>query len=120
MPGVSRRHAAVLEELIEWWEDISRDQVGSQVVLIPIPTGWGRTTLLARFTGLIEADEQVSLTVSVRGGSLPEGLGLQAAAIRERFTEAGLRAGWPRCWGWTGPIGLPGSAWGSAACSPRG
>jgi hypothetical protein len=33
---------ALLTELVEWWEDVALGGVGSRVVLLPVPAGWGR------------------------------------------------------------------------------
>ena len=40
------RHAAVAGELVEWWEDVCLRGIGSRVVLVAVPTGWGRSTVL--------------------------------------------------------------------------
>ena len=45
----SSRHLAVLEELAEWWEDISEARIGSRVVLVEVPPGWGATMVLQEF-----------------------------------------------------------------------
>jgi hypothetical protein len=34
----SPRHQAVLEELGEWWKDISEKGIGSRVVLVEVPS----------------------------------------------------------------------------------
>src|SRR5215471_16450401 len=84
----SQRHAVVLDELVEWWEDLSRDEIGSQAVLLAVPSRWGRTTLLEQFAAIIGKDEAISIVVPVDGTSLPDGLGLQAQASRDLFREA--------------------------------
>jgi hypothetical protein len=78
----------VLEELIEWWEDLSRREIRSQAVLVGVPSRWGRTTLLKEFAAVIEDDDALSIIVPIDGASLPAGLGLQAQALRERFRGA--------------------------------
>ena len=88
MVGVSRRHAAVLGELVEWWQDLSRQEINSQAVLLPVPPQWGRTHLLNQFAAVVEEDEALSIVVPVRGASLPDGLGLQAETLRELFRDA--------------------------------
>jgi hypothetical protein len=40
----SQRQSAVLDELVEWWGDISDRKIGSQAVFLAVPPGWGRTT----------------------------------------------------------------------------
>ena len=36
-------------ELAEWWEDLWQRGIGSHVVLVPVPSGWGRSTVLGEF-----------------------------------------------------------------------
>lgn len=38
---MSRRQAEVLEELEEWREDVRERGIGSRVVLLAVPKGWG-------------------------------------------------------------------------------
>ena len=85
------RHAALVAELAEWWEDLWQARTGSRVVLVKVPSGWGRTTVLARFQTDIEArdDAPVTLTIRVDGQKLPEGdAGLQAQALRACLIKA--------------------------------
>jgi tetratricopeptide (TPR) repeat protein len=88
MVGVSARHAVVLDELVGWWRDLSGQEINSQAVLLPVPPRWGRTHLLNQFAAVVEEDEAPSIVVRVRGASLPDGLGLQALALRDLFREA--------------------------------
>ena len=88
MVGRSAQHAAVLGELVEWWQDLSRQEINSRAVLLPLPPGWGRTHLLSQFAALVEADEALSIGVPIQGASLPDGLGLQALALRDLFGGA--------------------------------
>ena len=46
MQGGSGRHAELAEELVEWWEDLWQRGMTSRVVLVAVPPGWGRTTVL--------------------------------------------------------------------------
>ena len=46
MGGGSARHAELAGELVEWWEDLWQAHTGSRVVLVAVPPGWGRTTVL--------------------------------------------------------------------------
>jgi hypothetical protein len=78
----------VLDQLVEWWQDLSRQEINSRAVLLPVPPRWGRTYLLDQFTAAVEEDEALSIVVRVRGASLPDGLGLQALALRDVFSEA--------------------------------
>jgi hypothetical protein len=50
----SSRHRAVLEELMEWWEDLRYRGTGSRVVLVPVPRRWGRSRVLEEFRGVVE------------------------------------------------------------------
>lgn len=52
---VSRRQAELLEELAEWREDMRERGIGSCVVLLVAPAGWGRLAVLARFRAAVEA-----------------------------------------------------------------
>ena len=72
---VSSQHAAVLKELVEWWQDLSRQEINSQAVLLPVPQQWGRTHLLNQFAAAIEGDEALSIVVPISAASLPDGLG---------------------------------------------
>ena len=45
----STRHQAVLEELTEWWEDVRDGDIGSRVVLVEVPPGWGAQAVLDAF-----------------------------------------------------------------------
>jgi hypothetical protein len=88
---VSGRHAAVLNELVEWWQDLSRQEINSQAVLLPVPPKWGRTYLLHQFAAVVEEDEALSIVVHVPGAALPDGLGLQALELRKLFSEARVK-----------------------------
>jgi hypothetical protein len=84
----SDRHETVLDELVEWWEDLSRRKVNSRAVLLPVPSKWGRTHLLDRFAAAVEADDAVCIVVRVDGARLPDGLGEQASELRDLFSDA--------------------------------
>ena len=53
----SRRQAEVLGELEEWREDVGERGIGSRVVLLVAPAGWGRSAVLARFQAAVEATD---------------------------------------------------------------
>ena len=91
MVGDSDRHAAALDELVEWWQDLARQEINSRAVLLPVPPRWGRTHLLNEFAAFVEDDEAVSIVVRVPGAALPDGLGLQALELRELFSEARVK-----------------------------
>ena len=49
---------------MEWWEDVRDGGIGSQVVLLEVPRGWGRSRVLNDLTGAVEdADGPVTFTV---------------------------------------------------------
>jgi hypothetical protein len=84
----SDRHAVTLGELVEWWQDLTQQAINSRAVLLPVPSRWGRTHLLDEFAAVVDDDEAVSIVVRVPGASLPDGLGLQALALQDLFSEA--------------------------------
>jgi hypothetical protein len=51
----SSRHEAVAAELGEWWEDVRDGGVGSRVVLVQVPDGWGVPAVLEELGELVEA-----------------------------------------------------------------
>ena len=40
------QHEALAGELVEWWEDLWQRGIGSRVVLVAVPPGWGRSAAL--------------------------------------------------------------------------
>jgi hypothetical protein len=88
MVGTADRHRAALDELVGWWQNLSRRKISSRTVLVPVPPRWGRTHLLHEFAARVEDDQPVSIVVRVPGAALPDGLGLQALELRKLFKEA--------------------------------
>jgi hypothetical protein len=89
MQGGAGRHAELAGELIEWWEDLWQRGMTSRVVLVAVPPGWGRSAVLDRLARAVSRDDApVTLVVRVNGRELPEGKGLQAAALRESLAGA--------------------------------
>ena len=86
--GESNRHTVPLGELVEWWQYLSRQEINSRAVLLPVPPRWGRTYLLKEFSAFVRDDEAISIVVHVPGAALPDGLGLQALELRKLFSEA--------------------------------
>jgi hypothetical protein len=82
----------VLEELTEWWEDLRDGGIGSRVVLVSVPRGWGRSRLLEEFRGVVE-DFDGPLTFSINCTPLA-GRAVQAQELRKALTavEPGSRA----------------------------
>ena len=90
----SGRHAELAEELVEWWEDLWQRGMTSRVVLVAVPPGWGRTTVLDRLAEAAGADDApVTLIARINGRELPEKklVGAQAAALRDYLAEAATR-----------------------------
>src|SRR5262245_19688447 len=92
MWGGPGRHAELAEELVEWWEDLWQRGMTSRVVLVAVPPGWVRTTVLDRLAEAAAAEDgPVTLIARVSGRELPGGAGAQAAVLRECLAEAASR-----------------------------
>jgi hypothetical protein len=64
----------------------------SRVVLVAVPPGWGRTTVLDRFAEAAGAhDAPVTLIAQINGRQLPAEVGVQAAVLRDCLAEAAKR-----------------------------
>src|SRR6266480_1332664 len=89
--------AGLLAELAEWWEDLWRERVGSQVVLVAVPAGWGRSTVLDRFAVGIKTrdDAPVTLTVRIDSQALQalESAGSRSQALARALQRQVLQAG---------------------------
>jgi tetratricopeptide (TPR) repeat protein len=96
MWGGDGRHAGLAAELGEWWEDLWQRRTGSRVVLVAVPSGWGRTTVLDRFEEGIDArdDAPVTLTLRIEGQAMRalETAGLRAQALARALEVQVLRA----------------------------
>jgi tetratricopeptide (TPR) repeat protein len=89
MQGGAGRHDELAGELIEWWEDLWQRGMTSRVVLVAVPPGWGRTAVLDRLAERAGGDDApVTLIIRINGRELPDGIGLQAAALRECLAGA--------------------------------
>jgi hypothetical protein len=86
------RQEAAAVELAQWWQGMRQRDAGSRAVLLAVPAGWGRTSVLDQLAAVISrADGPAALVVRIGGRSLPDGLGVQARALRDRLLEAGVR-----------------------------
>jgi AAA ATPase domain len=85
--GFKRRQAEVLEELGEWREDVRDRGIGSRVVLLAVPRGWGRSAVLARFAREAGDTEGPVTVLAEVDGNLPGGRAVQAAGLREVLEE---------------------------------
>jgi hypothetical protein len=83
MPLGAGRHRAAAEELAEWWEDLCDREIGSQVVLLAVPPGWGRSAVLAEFRVGAESHTGPVALVAAVGGDLPPGRAVQAPELRD-------------------------------------
>jgi tetratricopeptide (TPR) repeat protein len=95
MGGESGRHAELAGELVEWWEDLCQAHTGSRVVLVAVPPGWGRTTVLDRLAEAAGADDApVTLIVRIEGQALRalETVGLRAQTLARALQVQLLRA----------------------------
>ena len=91
MSGESGRHEAVVGELAGWWEDLCGG-IGSRVVLLAVPSAWGRSAVLSRFRAVVQdVDAPVTLLVSIEG-RMPPGVAVQAVALREALLTAAMRS----------------------------
>jgi hypothetical protein len=89
---LGRRQEAAASELAQWWEALGQRGIGSRAVLLAVPQGWGRTTVLDQLAAVIsQADAPATLVVRISGRSLPGEPGPQALALRDCLMEAGVR-----------------------------
>ena len=97
------RQRAVGEELAETLEDVSEGGIGSRVVLVAVPAGWGRSTVLEQFAPVAVADDGPAVLASADdgpvvlvariSGNLPPGRAVQAVALREGLEKV-VREPW--------------------------
>jgi hypothetical protein len=87
---LGERQKAAATELAQWWDGLRLGGSGSHAILLAEPAGWGRSTVLDRLPEIIRTDALI-LEVRVNGRSLPDGPGLQAAALRDSLLGAGVR-----------------------------
>ncbi len=89
---LGERQSAAAVELAQWWDGIRQGGIGSHAVLLAAPSGWGRSTVLEQLPEIISRpDAQTSLVVRISARSLPDGPGLQAAAVRDGLLAADVR-----------------------------
>ncbi|MFI5067542.1 MAG: hypothetical protein ACHP9Z_26660 [Streptosporangiales bacterium] len=64
--------------------------ISSRVVLVKVPPGWGRTTVLDHFEAEITGQENASVTLTIRinGQELPDPASLQAQVLRSLLAAA--------------------------------
>ena len=81
-----------VSELSEWREDVAGG-IGPRIVLLAVPCAWGRSVVFDRLAEIAEPGEgdPVSFLFRVAGRDLPEGRGVQAAALCGLLADAGTR-----------------------------
>jgi AAA ATPase domain len=90
MLGEHQKAAAA--ELAQWWDGIRQGGVGSHVVLLAGPEGWGRSTLLDQLPDIISrANAPICPVVRINGRSLPDRHGQQASALHDGLLGAEVR-----------------------------
>ena len=87
---LGERQKAAATELAQWWDGLRPGGSGSHAILLAEPAGWGRTTVLDQLPEIIRTDAPI-LEVRINGRSMPDGPGLQAAALRDSLLGAGVR-----------------------------
>ena len=108
----SSRHQAVLEELSEWWEDITGARIGSRVVLVEVPPGWGATTVLREFKAKV-ADPDAPVAISVSLDEMPlAGPAVEAKALSDALLAPLGRSRLARLFGLNTAAGKAGLALG--------
>jgi hypothetical protein len=89
MVALAVRQRVAARELTDWHEDVAGG-IGSRIVLLKVPPGWGRSTVLDSFAETISpADgDPVTFLFRVGGKTLPDGRGSQAAVVRGLLADA--------------------------------
>jgi hypothetical protein len=90
VPVMSRRHFAVLGELAEWREDVCERQIGSRVVVLAVPPGWGRSAVLGQFareTADCDGPVVIVARLDCPGG---DALAVQAESLREQLAAVAV------------------------------
>lgn len=86
------RWAGVVEDLANRWHELLEPVATSQVALLIVPTGWGRSYVLHEFAALIEhAEGPVTLLVQIGGETLTEDAGVQAKLLGDLLSQAASR-----------------------------
>ncbi|HTZ91078.1 MAG TPA: hypothetical protein VMB74_01675 [Streptosporangiaceae bacterium] len=89
---LGRRQKEAAAELARWWDGIRHGGVGSHVVLLVGPEGWGRSTVLDQLPGIIgSADAPICPVVHINGRSLPAEHSPQALALRDGLLAVDVR-----------------------------
>src|SRR5262245_36727996 len=85
----------VAQELVEWFEDVAGSVgsgIGARCVVLPVPKGWGRTTMLRHFVDHVNAwDGNSGVGIELAAADAPEGLVLQATWLPKVLAEAATK-----------------------------
>ena len=89
MPHRSTLHQDLLDELIEWWEDLCDKRIDSRVLLLPAPPGWGCSTILDDFKNSTDdPDSPVTLMIRIDGKRMMPGRAFQANQLKEILEQS--------------------------------
>ena len=95
VPGMtlqSSEYQAVLEELTEWWEDVRDKRIGSRVVLVQVPPGWGTSVVLDEFRKLVD-DPAGPVTIPINIDRIPlVSRAIEATALRDALMTPFVRS----------------------------
>jgi hypothetical protein len=81
--GLTSRQKAVAEVLIEWWEDLWQLAVGPQVVVVKVPSGWGRSRVLEHLAETVHREDAPDTRlVLIHGRNVTDTPGTQAVILR--------------------------------------
>jgi tetratricopeptide (TPR) repeat protein len=104
---LSVRQSVVAEELAEWREDVAGG-IGPKIVLLSVPPGWGRSTVLDQLAedSWPRDGNPVTCIFRIEGKQLSGGPGQQAADVRARLADACARHPVARALGLDRPQGV--------------
>ena len=89
---LTARHRQVVEDLADWWSDICKAGIGSRIVLVEVPRGWGATTVLREFGDMVvNPDAPVTISISVDEVPLVD-RAIEASALREALLTPFVRS----------------------------
>jgi Tetratricopeptide repeat len=107
---LTARHRQVVEDLADWWSDICQAGIGSRIVLVEVPRGWGATTVLREFGDMVvNPDAPVTISISVDEVPLFD-RAIEASALREALLTPFVRSRLAHLLGLDTPAGKTGLA----------
>jgi tetratricopeptide (TPR) repeat protein len=86
----SQRHSSALAELTEWREDVCEREIGSRVVVLAVPPGWGRSAVLSQFADATAGLDGPVIAVAWIDGAPGGGIAVQAETVREQLAAVAL------------------------------